>query len=165
MDFTYAWCSSCYLLCKDSTNANVEVVEASPRLNKSDNRLDEAMDAHLVISQRNKPDIKCHADLDLQMPNLLGFIPKMWKGTPNAIIELERAQIVYSNFVLPGYFHSISIREKDGNGRLQRKKVEKVYVDGPQWGKRGQDWWTTYRYEMCSCLGEVADSCDRQISA
>ena len=63
---------------------------------------------------------------------------------PFCTITLEHAQIVFVNFVLPTYGHSIKITDK----RTGEKTVETVYTDGPQWVKRGESWWTTYRYQL-----------------
>lgn len=38
-----------------------------------------------------------------------------------------------------------------------KKYVEKRYTDGPLWGKRGQDWWTTYRYQLEAFVGMVRE--------
>ena len=48
------------------------------------------------------------------------------------------------------------VTEKSSNGTFTGKKhVEKCYKDGPQWGSRGQDWWTTYRYQLESFIDQV----------
>lgn len=61
----------------------------------------------------------------------------------NVFIELEKAKIHYDRFV-PLLGHSITITDK----MTGKKEVEKVYVDGDQWGKRGESWWSTYRWQL-----------------
>ena len=149
MDLTYIFCASNYFASPDIRNCRFEVLEATPRLNAKEKRIDEAIDAKFVIEQEGKPPVNCHVQGDMMLPPFLGFIPRFWKMSPHVIIELEKARIHFDNFVVPTYTHSIAITEKDAKGRLTGKKhVEKVWTDGPQWGTRGEAWWTTYRYQL-----------------
>ena len=149
MDLTYIFCASNYFASPDIRNCRFEVLETTPRLNVNDKRIDEAMDAKFVIEQEGKPPVNCHVQGDLMLPPFLGFIPRFWKITPVVTIELEKARIHFDNFVVPTYTHSITITEKDEKGNLTGKKhVEKCWTNGPQWGNRGEAWWTTYRYQL-----------------
>ena len=149
MDLTYVFSASSYFASPDITKCKFNVLEATPRVNSTDKRVDEAMDSKFVVEQDDKQPVECHVQCDLIMPNLFGFIPRVWMASPIATIELERAKIEFDNFNIPAYSHSITVTEKDDEGQLtSRKKTEKCYSGGPQWRTRGQDWWTTYRYQL-----------------
>lgn len=156
MDLTYIFCSSCYFASPDITKCHFEVQEAIPRLNQHDRKIDEAINSSFTIEQEGQPAVKCHVEGDLLIPHFLGFIPRFWKMTPYITIELEKARIQFENFVVPPYTHSITITEKDSNGKLTGKKhTEKCFTGGPQWGSRGEAWWTTYRWQLEAFVDRV----------
>ena len=144
MGLTYVFDACSYFASSDLTACEFNVVEVVPRLNETDKRVDEAMESKSVIEQDGKPPVNCHVQADMRTPNLFGIIPKFWQLAPLVVVELEKARIEFSNFVIPAYFHSITITEK-GTGQ---KRTERYYVDGPEWGSRGKPWWTTYRYQL-----------------
>ena len=149
MDLTYVLCASSYFASPDITKCKFDVLKTKPRLSSTDNNIDEAMESTFVIEQEGAPPVTCHTQCDLIMPHFLGYIPRLDKLSPIVTIELEKARIEFNNFVVPTYTHSITITEKDDKGHLtSQKQTEKCYVDGPQWGTRGEDWWTTYRYQL-----------------
>lgn len=150
LDLCYVFSAACYFGCVgDLSKANVNVQIAEPRVHKNDARIDEAIDATFTIEQSGTPPVKCHVQGDLDLPPLWGFIPRFLPEMPTLKIELEKARIDMTNFVVPTFGHKIVITEKDAQGRLtSTKKTEKVYVDGPMWKSRGQPWWTTYRYQL-----------------
>ena len=149
MDLAYVSCFCMYFAAPDSTACDFRVLEAKPRPNRLDNKIDDSMEAHFVIESPGRRPVNCHTFADSAVPLLWGFIPQIWKATPRSVIELEKARIEFDGFVLATYGHSIVVKEKDMNGRLTGKKhAESCYVDGPQWGTRGKSWWTTYRYQL-----------------
>ena len=156
MDLTYVFCVSTYFGSPDITKCRFTVTEATPRLNDTDTNIDEAMDSKFVVEQEGRPAVKCHTQCDMILSSLLGFVPRLWLLSPLVTIELEKAKIEFDNFAIPSYGHSIAITEKDDKGKLTgRKQTQKCYVDGPQWGTRGEDWWTTYRWQLESFVGMV----------
>lgn len=144
MDLTYLFSVSSYFASPDFPKCKVEILEAIPRPNQADKRVDEAINSKFVIEQEGKPPVQCHVEGDLCTPHFLGFIPRFWVFDAFTTIELEKATIRFDPFVAPYMGHSITITEKDSG----KKQVEKTYVNGPQWGARGQEWWTTYRYQL-----------------
>jgi predicted dehydrogenase len=149
MDLTYIFCASAYYASPDIAKATFDVLETTPRLHQNDKRIDEAMDSKFIIEQEGCPPVKCHVECDEVFAPFLGFIPRFWAMSPVVVIELENAKIEFDNFVVPSYTHSITITEKGTNGKLTSKKhTEKLFTDGPQWGTRGEAWWTTYRYQL-----------------
>ena len=149
MDLTYIFCASAFYASPDITKCKFDVQETTTRLHGNDKRIDEAVSSKFTIEQDGRPPVKCHTEGDQVLAPVLGFIPRFWALTPVAIIESEKAKIQFDNFVVPTFSHSITITEKDGNGKLAGKKhVEKLWQNGPQWGTRGEPWWTTYRYQL-----------------
>lgn len=143
MDLTYIFSTATYLASPAFMKCKVNVLEASPRLNEVDKKIDEAMESKFTVEQEDRPTVECHVEGDLTAPPLFGFIPRFWRVEMNIFIELEKAKIQFNNFV-PNLGHSITITDKaSGN-----KKVEKAFVDGDQWGNRGESWWTTYRWQL-----------------
>lgn len=148
MDLTYVFSAACYFANIKQDTA-VEPISATPRICKTDPKIDEAMNATFALKSPGKPSITCTVDADLLLEKLFGFIPRYWALTPIVIIELEKARIHFDNFAGPWVRHSITLSEKDQDGKLSgKKKVMKCYKGGPQWGDRGEDWWTTYRYQL-----------------
>ena len=43
--------------------------------------------------------------------------------------------------MMPHLYHYITIYDK----RTKQTTTKKFYSGGPQWGKRGETWWSTYR--------------------
>ncbi|KXT17302.1 hypothetical protein AC579_525 [Pseudocercospora musae] len=145
MDLTYVLSLSSYVASTNPSKAKATILSATPRLHKLDPQVDEAMESHLVITPGDgKADVHCHTKADITLPPLFGFFPKLWKMKPFCSITLEHAQIDFVNFVIPTYGHSIPMTDK----RTGEKTAETVYAGGPQWDKRGESWWTTYRYQL-----------------
>ena len=46
-----------------------------------------------------------------------------------------------NSFMMPHLYHYITIYDK----RTKQTTTEKHYSGGPQWGDRGETWWSTYR--------------------
>ena len=131
-------------------------------------------------SPNDKPrQIKAHARSDLALPKLFGFIPRYWAFGGGVTIKLDRADVTLDNFVGPWLSHNISIQRKDPvTGKLVGKKESrKCYKGGPFWaaatssssthgtdktnGKEeeevGEEWWTTYRYQLEAFVRMVRD--------
>lgn len=143
MDLTYIFSTATYYAIPDFLECKVNVLEATPRLNETDKNIDEAIEATFTVEQEGKPAVECHVEGDLTAPYLFGVIPRFWRVEMNIFIELEKARIQYDRFI-PSFGHSIIITDKVSG----EKQVEKMYVDGDQWVKRGEPWWTTYRYQL-----------------
>ncbi|KAL6898688.1 hypothetical protein GGI43DRAFT_423668 [Trichoderma evansii] len=147
MDLCYVVSASLYWA-SDPNNVKgttFEVLEAKPHLSKADKRIDEGMDASFVIRSADsaRPPVVCTTVCKLVPPKFLGFIPQLWDLTPTTVVELEQAKIEFTAFIAPYIGHKIIITEKSG-----KKTTETLYTDGPIWGKKGESWWTTYRYQL-----------------
>ncbi|KAJ9099912.1 hypothetical protein QFC21_003917 [Naganishia friedmannii] len=149
MDETYTISATRYFTnCKRAT-----VVSANARPYKKDPRIDSAMDATLKI-ENDKGDIitsEIHNDLD--QPNLLVVIPRLWE-LPSIRIELEKATIYYYNFMMPHLYMYVAITDKATGSTTYQKH----YNYGPKWKTTGETWWSTYRYMLEAfvdrCKGE-----------
>ncbi|KAL7912933.1 hypothetical protein GGI35DRAFT_441508 [Trichoderma velutinum] len=147
MDLCYVLSSSLYWASapNDIKGANFEVLSTKPQYSKRDNRIDENMDTTIKITTADsaRPPVKCTTVAQLATPKFLGFIPRVWGITPLAVLELEQAKIEFTAFATPFVGHKIIVTDKNG-----KKTTESCYKDGPLWGKRGESWWTTYRYQL-----------------
>ena len=61
-------------------------------------------------------------------------------------VECENGDLEILNFVGPTFYHSIKVRVKDSNGKYKKERVEKAYTFKD--GSKGEEWWTTYRYQL-----------------
>jgi len=149
MDLTYVFSASTYFASSDITKCAVNVLSAKPRLAPLDPKIDAAMETEFVVEEPDKPTVHCSTQSDLRAPWLFGFIPRLWDMSPYLIVELEKAKLEFTNFVLPSYGHFITVTEKDDQGRLLAKKQRtSSYKNGPYWKTRGEIWWTTYRWQL-----------------
>ncbi|KAI0749758.1 NAD binding Rossmann fold oxidoreductase [Daedaleopsis nitida] len=130
MDMTYVISSTRYFLGADTPR---EVAEAKARPSPQDRRVDDAMEA-----------------TDMWRPNLFGIIPRAWEA-PSIEIETEHAKIYFYNFMMPHLYHYITIYDK----RTKQTTTKKFYSGGPQWGQRGETWWSTYRYQLEAFVDKV----------
>ncbi|KAJ6783274.1 hypothetical protein PWT90_06152 [Aphanocladium album] len=150
MDLIYVVSSAAYFagLMPEST---ASVQKATPRLSAADALVDEAMVTELSIktSDSRTSTVSCSLHCDLMQPKLLRLVPKMWESVPVCTVELDKAQVHFENFVGPHLNHSIVIRAKDDKGKLTGKKeTVSCYQGGSVWGKTGERWWTSYRYQL-----------------
>jgi predicted dehydrogenase len=147
MDLAYAYCACLYFATGGSNleRCTVRVLEGKPRLHDIDKKIDEAMEAKFIIESEGKMDVLCHTKADSALPPLWGFIPRIWKAQPTVAIELEKARIEFPGFVQPVLSHSITIKEKDGAGKLTGKSQTTTAFVG---AGIGEPWWSTYRYQL-----------------
>jgi len=100
-------------------------------------KIDIGTEASLAFPNDVTGSIKCHYFWPGWGP--FGLLPKF----PDAsiIAECEGGTVSIQNFVTPTTWHRIEVVPK-GKGE---KRVETAYVfkDG-----KGEDWWTTYRYQL-----------------
>ncbi|KAJ2975780.1 hypothetical protein NUW54_g11674 [Trametes sanguinea] len=119
------------------------------RASRDDPRVDEAMEATLRFDLNGRMvESKIYSDMD--RANVLGVIPRIWE-TPSIEIELEHAVIYFYNFMMPHLYHYIQVYDK----RTGQTHTEKHYSGGPQWGNRGESWWSTYRYQLEAFVDKV----------
>lgn len=159
MDLTYVFSACAFLVggadvAADFPAAQIAVTSAQPRVHARDPLVDVAMRAEFTVSPGGgRPPVQCTTDAALSSakPVAAGLlsVPEVSKLGMKAVVELERAQLVFSNFATPHMGHSITVTEKNAAGELTGKtNKEKCYEGGPLWKERGQPWWSTYRYQL-----------------
>lgn len=144
MDLSYVYSAALYFGARDVSQCTVEVSKAIPRLSPTDAKIDQAMKSDFVIRENGHKDVQCVVEADLSPTPLFGIIPRVWATTFKVVVETEKASIEYDGFIVPSFGHAITITDKTSG----KKRVEKRWVGGPEWGRRGERWWTTYRYQM-----------------
>lgn len=129
-----------YLTSKDP----VQVTDASAEPHSSDPaRVDRGMSANFLF-----PDsIHGGTFVDFAMPGRgpLRLVPQMFRC--GVRIEFDKGSMDVFNFLMPHVYHSISVHPAG-----QKSRVEKAYKfeDG-----LGEDWWTTYRYQLEAFVDKV----------
>ncbi|RFU78462.1 nad binding rossmann fold oxidoreductase [Trichoderma arundinaceum] len=154
MDLCYVLSSSLYYASSPDNVKGVsfEVLSTKPQLSNRDKRVDENMDTTIVIrnADSSRPPVMCTTVCKMVLPWYLGFIPQLWSLTPMVVLELEEAKIEFSAFCAPFMGHKIIVTDKSG-----KKTTESCYTNGPIWGRRGEAWWTTYRYQLEAFVDRV----------
>ncbi|GJE97739.1 Gfo/Idh/MocA family oxidoreductase [Phanerochaete sordida] len=91
----------------------------------------------------------CH----MRMPHALGFIPRF--PVMQLTVTCERGELSMFNFMIPTMYHTIQVVVREGKGgKSAKKRVEKVYKPTEP-GKKGEDWWITYRYQLEAFVDKV----------
>ncbi|KAJ7929022.1 NAD(P)-binding protein [Mycena leptocephala] len=83
---------------------------------------------------------------NLSEPKLFGIIPRIPKLS--AIIQCEGGSIQIFNFLIPDYYHSITVSPSG-----ERRRVESAYSF--KGAAKGEDWWTTYRYQLEAFVDKI----------
>ncbi|KAJ7163609.1 NAD(P)-binding protein [Mycena crocata] len=83
---------------------------------------------------------------NLSEPKLFGIIPRIPKLS--ASLYCEAGTIEIFNFLVPSYYHSITVAP---TGKSRR--VEKAYTF--EGAAKGEAWWTTYRYQMEALVDKI----------
>lgn len=146
-----------------TSDSVVAVSSATARLAAGDQRIDEAMTSELSVTTpgSQRAPIAWSVHCDMAQPKLAGLVPKLWDAVPTCTIELEKARIHFENFVGPQLNHSITVTMKTAEGQLTKDKESLTcYTGGAVWGKTGEAWWTTYRYQL-EAFVQVVRAVDR----
>ncbi|KAI0737096.1 NAD binding oxidoreductase [Daedaleopsis nitida] len=147
MDMTYVISSTRYFLGADTPR---EVAEAKARPSPQDRRVDDAMEATLRYDIGGRM-VESKVYSDMWRPNLFGIIPRAWEA-PSIEIETEHAKIYFYKCLHDAsLYHYITIYDK----RTKQTTTKKFYSGGPQWGQRGETWWSTYRYQLEAFVDKV----------
>jgi predicted dehydrogenase len=69
-------------------------------------------------------------------------------------VKCENGEVELYNYIAPVLYHWIRVRVQDPNRKGKvNERVEKVYKFGD--GSKGEDWWTTYRYQLEAFVDQV----------
>ncbi|TFK26201.1 NAD(P)-binding protein [Coprinopsis marcescibilis] len=132
-----------YITSSDPVSVNTAVYEAAKNPKASPetvSKVDRMFKA--TLSMPNDVTATIHGDL--APPYRLGFIPNV---DITAVIECESGTVEIYNWVSPTLYHTITITQKDDKGKKTTRK-EKAYAFGDPGQGKGEDWWTTYRYQL-----------------
>ncbi|EJD39255.1 NAD(P)-binding protein [Auricularia subglabra TFB-10046 SS5] len=102
-----------------------------------DPRVDRATTALLALPDDVTASITC----DFALPRTWGILPSLPRI--NMRVDCERGSVYIFNFVAPFAYHYISVTDAQGKTR-----TEKVYKPATASGKKGEEWWSTYRYQL-----------------
>jgi predicted dehydrogenase len=99
-------------------------------------------------------DVTATLSCDFRQPGWgpFGIIPTM----PNLSVKVKcgNGEVELYNYAAPWVYHWIRVRVSDADGKGNvRKRVEKAYTFGD--GSKGEDWWTTWRYQMEAFVDQV----------
>ncbi|KAL5513239.1 hypothetical protein ACEPAH_3637 [Sanghuangporus vaninii] len=110
----------------------------NPKDEPTKRNIDLGTSASLAFPNDVTGSISCHIRYPGWGP--FGLIPRF--PDVNFIAECEGGTIELFNYALPSVYHYIAVTPKDKKGK---KRVEKVYCfpDG-----FGEEWWSTYRYQL-----------------
>ena len=145
IDIEIGYAMSCIQYLSSSTEASVSSATHElfvPRSAPTDyvKNIDRRTEAKLELANGVTASLAC----DLGMPAIWGFIPRF--PQVRLVVDCEIGSIDMLNFVLPTFYHSITVKICGGHTR----RVEKVYK-----GKKGEEWWTTYRYQLEALVDRV----------
>lgn len=91
-----------------------------------------------------------YADLEKPGWGPFGLIPSMADG--GVIVKCERGELNLNNFFMPFFYHSITVRVEDVNGKI-KERVEKAYAFGD--GRKEEESWTTFRHQLDAYVDKV----------
>lgn len=130
-----------------TSNNPSAVISATAMRYSKDPRIDTGTTANLTFASLKSGEepvrsiIKC----DFAIPPRWGLIPRLPDLSVRAVCE--RGSIEIFNYVMPVIYHSITVRP---DGKVPR--TEKAYTFE---GGKGEEWWTTYRYQLEAFVDKV----------
>jgi len=134
------------------------VLDATPDMFPIDNGseninlVDVGMKATLSFPQDVIGTMTCHLRV-LPGASRLHFIPIIPEISLKVVCE--NGDLDVFNHIQPTAFHSITVNMKTGKEGKQRKtRVEKVYKPIIE-GQKGEEWWSTYRYQLEAFIDKV----------
>ncbi|KAF9558733.1 NAD(P)-binding protein [Agrocybe pediades] len=84
---------------------------------------------------------------DIALEIKLGFIPQF---DFSLVVECEEGSINLSNYMIPQIYHSLTVTKSNG-----QKRVEKVYKPASGSGAHGEEWWSTFRYQLKAFVQKI----------
>jgi len=136
-----------YMASSDPTSvlstSHISFTPRSPPLNYIP-KVDRRVEATLSFPN----DVTGTIRVDLGEPNTFGIIPKI--PTVKVKIEGTLGTVEIFNFVGPHLYHSVGVKIKGGHSR-----VEKVYAPKDNLKSKGEEWWSTYRYQLEALVDKI----------
>ncbi|KZO95416.1 NAD(P)-binding protein [Calocera viscosa TUFC12733] len=128
----------------------VEVIKAEPVLQDPgreplvDRRMEFTYLFPALEGEERGPTAECVCDLSLPGWGPGGLLPRWPEMSVRVLCEAGEAGL--NNFVMPVFFHSISVRSAKG------RRTERAFTFGKG---EGEQWWTTYRYQLQAFVDKV----------
>ena len=125
------------------------VVSASAVKFHRDARIDTATSAALLFppSSPGGEPVKATIECGFSLPSFLGFIPRFPDISVRAVCE--QGSVELSNY-FGMIYHTISVSPSGGN-----RRTENAYKFSPASGFKGEEWWSTYRYQLEAFVDRV----------
>ncbi|KAK7043766.1 hypothetical protein VNI00_008378 [Paramarasmius palmivorus] len=123
---------------KSVLSASAEPYTSAPQHKQVDRKFTATIDL--------EHDILGEISSDLNEPRIMGIIPRMPKL--KATVQCEGGTIEIFNFLIPHYYHYITV-----NPTGKKSRVEKVYRFADD--SKGEEWWTTYRYQLEAFVDKI----------
>ncbi|KAL0566394.1 hypothetical protein V5O48_015618 [Marasmius crinis-equi] len=112
-----------------------------PKTSSSEGKVDGKTEATFAFPN----DVTGTIGTELSMPYRFKIIPPVPRVS--ALVECESGSVEIYNYVIPTFYHSITIVSRGGEKKTTR--TEKVYKPSDAgWDWKGEDWWFTYRYQL-----------------
>nr|GAT56738.1 NAD(P)-binding protein [Mycena chlorophos] len=122
---------------------DVLTAKAVPYSTKPEHKqVDKMFWATLAMERESVGEI--HSNLDEK--KLWGIIPRIPKLS--AIVECANGKVEIFNFLIPHFYHSITVSPAGKSRRVERAYSFKGIA-------KGEDWWTTYRYQLEAFVDKV----------
>lgn len=115
-----------------------------------DARIDTATSADLLFppSVPGADQVKASIQCDMRVPHILGIFPRL--PAMNVRVICERGYVELVNYTVPVIYHYITVAPDGGE-----KRTEKAYSFSPGTSRKGETWWTTYRYQLEAFVDKV----------
>ncbi|KAJ7702977.1 hypothetical protein B0H17DRAFT_1157125 [Mycena rosella] len=128
-------------------NDSLEAVPTANAVPYSSRPQHKQVDKMFTATLALEKDIIGELHSNLSEPKMLGIIPRIPRLT--ATVQCEGGTVQIFNFLIPSYYHYITVTPGSGKAR----RVEKAYsFNGTA---KGEDWWTTYRYQLEAFVDKV----------
>lgn len=138
-----------YLFGTDPSEVLSATADPMPTTDGSASKVDAGTTATFAFPGDATGTAVCH----MRVPPSFGLVPIM--PTIFLSVSCENGELKVFNFVMPTLYHWIEVSVKDGKGgKAVKKRVEKVYKPLEP-GVKGEEWWTTYRYQLEAFVDKV----------
>lgn len=144
MDMTYVLSATRFLTGSSKPDL---IVSANATKYPDDPRIDSAMTTEMRFKGPSGEEVKSEMYTDFERDWWAGLVPRLW-DMPKVEIETEKKRIEFWNFMMPHLGHWIEVEDKVTGERetVRRYKPEEGKEEVEGTGRKGEAWWSTYRY-------------------
>jgi predicted dehydrogenase len=133
-----------------ASSAPLSVLTATSTVYPSPSATEQLVDLGTKATLSFPNDVTATLDCDFEEPwwGPFRLLPRM--VDIRVKVECEDGEIELFNYILPTFYHWI--RVLSGKGKA-KQRVEKAYKFSD--GSKGEEWWTTYRYQLEGFVDQV----------